>query len=83
MSDARMPWPQTGATHYHAQLGLPYKRRAIKGLVVCSAVWLVFMIYEMGLWTRARCMGLFSFCVKDGYQAQVSQHPIDTLNLRP
>ena len=31
-----MPWPQTGATHYHAQLRLPYKGRAIKGLVVCN-----------------------------------------------
>ncbi len=31
-----MPWSQkTGATHYHAQLGLPDKSRAIKGLVVC------------------------------------------------
>ena len=30
-----MPWPQTGATLYHAQLGLPDKGRAIKGLVVC------------------------------------------------
>ena len=29
-----MPWPQTGATQYHAQLGLPAKGRAIKGLVV-------------------------------------------------
>ncbi len=29
-----MPWPQTGATHYHAQLGIPDKSRAIKGLVV-------------------------------------------------
>ncbi len=32
-----MPWPQTGATHYHAQLGLPDKGRAIKGLVVCNS----------------------------------------------
>ncbi len=31
-----MPWPQTGATQYHAQLGLPDKSRAIKGLVVCN-----------------------------------------------
>ena len=31
-----MHWPQTGATHYHAQLGLPDKGRAIKGLVVCN-----------------------------------------------
>ncbi len=31
-----MPWLQTGATHYHAQLGLPGIGRAIKGLVVCN-----------------------------------------------
>ncbi len=32
-----MPWPQTGATQYHAQLGLPKdKSGAIKGLVVCN-----------------------------------------------
>ena len=31
----RMPWPQIGAAHYHAQLGLLDKGRAIKGLVVC------------------------------------------------
>ncbi len=31
-----MPWPQKGATLYHAQLGLPDKGRAIKGLVVCN-----------------------------------------------
>ncbi len=31
-----MPWPQTGVTQYHAQLGLPDKGRAIKGLVVCN-----------------------------------------------
>ena len=35
-----MPWPQTGATQNHAQLGLPDKDRAIKGLVVCDVVWL-------------------------------------------
>ncbi len=32
-----MPWPQTGATHYHAQLGLPDKGLAIKELVVCNS----------------------------------------------
>ncbi len=45
MSDARhqkyemggMPWPQTGATHYHAQLGLLDKGREIKGLVICNS----------------------------------------------
>ena len=31
-----MPWPKTGATKYHAQLGLQDKGRAIKGLVVCN-----------------------------------------------
>ncbi len=30
--------PHTGATHYHAQLGLPDKGCAIKELVVCSIV---------------------------------------------
>ncbi len=30
-----MPWPRTGATDYHAQLGLSDKGRAIKGWVVC------------------------------------------------
>ncbi len=29
-----MPWPQTGATQYHAQLGLSDKGHAIKELVV-------------------------------------------------
>ena len=31
-----MSWPQTGATQYHAQLGLLDTVRAIKGLVVCN-----------------------------------------------
>ena len=31
-----MPWTQTGATQYHAQLGLLDKGCAIKGLVVCN-----------------------------------------------
>ena len=30
-----MPGPKTGATQYHAQLGLTDKGRAIKELVVC------------------------------------------------
>ena len=32
-----MPLLQTGATHYHANLGLPDKGREIKGLVVCNS----------------------------------------------
>ena len=35
-----MHYPQTGVTHYHVQLELPDKGRAIKGLVVCYIVWL-------------------------------------------
>ncbi len=31
-----IPWPQTGATQYHAQLGLPDKGRAIERLVFCN-----------------------------------------------
>ncbi len=32
-----MPWPKTGATQYHAQLGLQDKGHAIKGLVVYNS----------------------------------------------
>ena len=32
-----MPWPQTGATRYYAQLGLQEKCCVIKGLVVCKS----------------------------------------------
>ncbi len=31
-----MPWTQTGATQYYAQLRLPDKGQAIKGLFVCN-----------------------------------------------
>ena len=41
-----MPWPQTGATQSHAQLGLSEKGREIKGLVVCND------------WDLARAIGL-------------------------
>ncbi len=51
-----MPLPQTGATHYHAQLRPPDKGRAIKGLVVCYVVWLWSMIYGIGLLRFARCV---------------------------
>ena len=33
-----MPWPKTGASHYHAQIGLPDKGYAIKVLVVLWAI---------------------------------------------
>ncbi len=31
-----MPWLQTGTTQNHAQLGLPNKGHAMKGLVICN-----------------------------------------------
>ena len=36
MSRRKCLGPKTGATHYHAQLGLPDKGRTIKELVVCN-----------------------------------------------
>ena len=51
-----IPWPQTGTTPYHAQLGLSDKCHTIKGLVVCYVVWPGSTIYWMGL-----CSG------QDGY----------------
>ena len=32
-----MPWPQTGATQYHIQLGLQDKGRSIKGKGVANS----------------------------------------------
>ncbi len=72
-----MPWPQTGATHYHKQLGLPDKVYANKGLGFSYVVWLG-SLKGMGLWTSVRCLGMVPYCGQDGYQAQVPQHPIET-----
>ncbi len=36
MLRGRRPWLKKGATHFHAQLGLPDKGRTIKWLVVCN-----------------------------------------------
>ena len=44
-----MPWPKTGVTQYHAQLGLPNKGRAIKGLVVCNNWYLEPLDLQNGL----------------------------------
>ncbi len=63
-----MPLPQTGATHYHAQLGPPDKGRAIKRLVVC---WSMARIND--LWDGSMCKrkvrGLVPCCGQDGYRA--------------
>ena len=66
-----MPWPQTGAT-------ICTVSTSRQRLVPYYAVWLGSMIYMMGLWTSARCVGLVLCCGQDGEQAQVPQHPIDT-----
>ncbi len=74
--------PQTGATHYYAHLGLSDKGRASKGLVVCYVVWIGSMIYGMiGLWDKYKVRGLVP--CKDGYRAQVPQHPVDTYRNNP
>ena len=43
------PWTQTGATHYHAQLGIPDKGRAIKELVSCNSWDIEPLVLENGL----------------------------------
>ncbi len=47
MSSVRfgMPWPETGATYFHAHLELPDKGHTINGLVVNSLVILVILGY--------------------------------------
>ena len=72
-----MPWPQTGATHYHIQLVSPDKGNAMKMLTGCYVVCLGSMIYRISLSYSARCIGLVHCCVQDGYKDQVSQHPIE------
>ncbi len=49
-----IPWSQTGALRYHAQLELPDKGRAIKLLVVCYQV-LLGSMKGMGLIACRRC----------------------------
>ncbi len=71
-----MPWPPTGATHFHSQLGNPDKGHAIEGLVVPNVCCSMAKINDLwwGLWTSAICMGLVPCCGQDGYRAQVPQH---------
>ena len=68
-----MPWPKTGASHYHAQLDLPKTKVVCSnqrvGCLLCS----VIRVYE-----GDRCVGLVPFCGQDGYRAQVLQNPRET-----
>ncbi len=61
-----MPRIQTGATQYHAQLGLQDKGRAFNRLVVHYLEWLG-SIKEMRLLQGARCVGLVPCCGQDCY----------------
>ncbi len=64
-------WPQTGTTHYYAQLELADKGCAFK--VLCSGD----KIYEGNfLMTCAKCTSLVPCCDQHGYRAQVPHHPI-------
>ena len=67
-----MPWPKTGTTQYHAQLGLPDNQRV--GCLLCCMA----KIYDLwdGTLDKRRVRGLVPCCVQDGYRAQVPQQPI-------
>ncbi len=73
-----MPWPLTGVTHYHAQLGPPEKGRAMKGLV---GVWLGSMIYGMNLWTSVRFVVWSLVAVRMTIDLRYPQRPIDSYNI--
>ena len=72
-----MPWPQTGASHCHAQLGPPDKGRAIKGLVICWSMARINDLWD-GSMDKHKVRGLVPCGGQDGYRAQVPQHPIDS-----
>ena len=66
-----------GATHYHAQLGLPDKGRVSKKLVVCWSMARINDLWDGSLDKRS----LVPCCGQDGNRAQVPQHPIDSYNI--
>ncbi len=72
-----MPQPQTGATHYQAQLGSPNKGREIKGLVVCWSMARINDLWEESM-DKRNVPGLVICCGQDGYRAQVPQRPLDS-----
>ena len=72
-----MPWPETGATHFLAQLGRPCKGRAIKwvGCLLRSRA----RINDLwdGSLDKRKVRVLVPCCGQDGQRAQVLQLPID------
>ena len=70
-----MPWPHRG---HSLPCTVRTSRQSSCNQRVGCLLSSLAMIYGMGLWTSARCMGLVPCCGQDGYQAQLLQHTIDT-----
>ena len=69
-----MPWPQTEATHYHAQLGPPDKGRAIIGLIVCWSMARINDLWD-GSMDKCKVRGLVPCCGQDGYELRYHNAP--------
>ncbi len=69
-----MTLPQTGATYYHAQLGLADKGRAINGLVVCYVVGLGLIIYVILVFGQVKGAWSVPLLWSGWLSAQVPQH---------
>ncbi len=67
-----MSLPQTGAKNFHAQLELPDKGRAIKGLG--SSIARNNNLRD-GSMDNRRVRGLVPCCGQDGCRSQVTPHP--------
>ncbi len=71
-----MPWPQTGATHYHAQIG-----PSDKGQMSCNQGLVVSIARINDLWDeymdKRKVRGLLPCFGQDGYRAQVPQCLLD------
>ncbi len=63
-----------------AQLGLPDKGRAIKGLVVCWSMARINDLWD-GSMDKRKVRSQVPCCGLDGNQAQVPQQPIDSFHI--
>ncbi len=70
-----MPRPRTGKNRYLAQIRLPDKDCATKGLVVFYVVLLGSMIEGIGLWTSARCVVWFLVVVRMAIELKYCSTP--------
>ena len=73
--------PKTGATHYHGQLRLKDKGRAIKGLVVCWSMARINDLWD-GFKDKRKMRSLVPYCGQDGNPAQVPQYPLDSYTIK-